>query len=438
MRTRAHMVLGLLLLIAAAGLLPAAALAVVPVSGTTPTLSPVTINDSAGDQSDPHVSGDWAAYTDGIAIRYYNFTTGVDAQIPMGASARDLLSDISGGKIVFSRVITGNRNAVMVFDAATGAALVEIDPSAGSNRLGSAIGGDTVAYIDFGLHPNGELVLHDLAGAGSVRITSDAAFDQNPSVSPDGGVVVWEHCASSSSNCDIWQGVMSGAIWNVSVVTDSANAEGNPDTNGTLVTYDSFRAGSSDVFWRPVAGGAEVQLEFSGYEHNPSMAGGFIVFESRPTLFDTTDLFAYEINRNRLYQITGTPLVTEQLNDTAVLPDGHLRLVWASDEAGFDQRNVKAATFRPALSTADQITELIALIESFNLRAGLENSLDVKLRGVQEALAAANAGDLTTACNKLDAFLNEVAAQSGKALTTSEAGQLAAAATEIKAVLGCS
>lgn len=92
----------------------------------------------------------------------------------------------------------------------------------------------------------------------------------------------------------------------------------------------------------------------------------------------------------------------------------------------------------PKFEEPDQITGLIALIESFNLRAGLENSLDVKLRGVQEALAAANAGDVTTACNKLDAFLHEVAAQSGKALTTSEAGQLAAAATEIKASLGCS
>jgi hypothetical protein len=92
----------------------------------------------------------------------------------------------------------------------------------------------------------------------------------------------------------------------------------------------------------------------------------------------------------------------------------------------------------PKFEEPDQITGLIALIESFNLRSGIENSFDVKLRGVQEALAAANAGDVTTACNKLDAFLNEVAAQSGKALTASEAGQLAAAATEIKAVLGCS
>jgi hypothetical protein len=629
MRTRAHMVLGLLLLIATAGLLPATALAVVPVSGTTPTLSPVTINDSAGDQSDPHVSGDWAAYTDDITIRYYNFASGVDAQIPLGPSVRDLLSDVSGSRIVFSRIILGAKAAIMVFDAASGAPPVEIDPAAGTMRLGSAIGGDTVAYVDYGFDARGELVLHDLASHTSVQVPGDSrvpspfpslgakwiwapgvtgssapaelaqftfsksvnvggtptagtlhlaaddyaevsvngtlvgttgsttdvvvarlaadtlksfdilpyltsgvntitvrgwngvgafdsctnctyqqnpagflvafsisqigvtsfygsdeswsvfagttplgasqyvclsadipptcpagatlygypgggwlaglsAADQNPAVSPDGQTVVWEHCATSSTNCDIWQARRSGASWDVSVVSSSASAEWNPDTNGTLVVYDSLRAGNSDVFWRPVAGGVEAQLQLSGYEANPSIAGDFIAFESRPTLFDTSDLFVYDLVRNRLFQVTDTPLVNEQLNDIAVLPDGRIRLVWANDEDGFDQRNIKGATFRLARSAPDQITDLIALIESFNLRAGLENSFDVKLRGVQEALAAANAGDVTTACNKLDAFLNEVAAQSGKALTASEAGQLAAAATEIKAALGCS
>ena len=56
-------------------------------------------------------------------------------------------------------------------------------------------------------------------------------------------------------------------------------------------------------------------------------------------------MFVYEITTNLLYQITDTPLVTEQLNDITVLPDGRIRVVWGSDEEGFDARNVRAATF---------------------------------------------------------------------------------------------
>lgn len=316
-----------------------------PTIGPTPTLTPVTINNGAGDQNDPHISGDWVSYSSDLSIRSYSFATNTDAAIPMGASARDLLSDISGSKIVFSRVIPGVKTAMMVFDAATPAvAPIEIDPASGTTRIGTAIGGNTVAYIDFGLHGNGELIIHDLTTATSVRITNDAIFDNSPSVSPDGNVVTWEHCNTSTSNCDVWRAVKNGPVWDVSVVSNTTNPEANPDTNGTLVVYDSFRNSNSDLFWRPVVGGAEVQLQMPSVEANPNIAGNFIAFESRPNLLATSDIFVYDITTNLLYQITDTPLVTEQLNDITVFPDG-IRVVWSSDEDGFDQRNVHAATF---------------------------------------------------------------------------------------------
>jgi len=331
---------------------------VVPINGATPTLTPVTVNNGAGDQYDPHVSGDFAAYTSDLSIRYYNFATNSDAAIPLGPSARDLLAGVSGSKIVFSRVITGVKTAIMVFDASTPAVPpIEIDATADVTRIGSAIGGNTVAYIDFTLESHGELVVHDLLTSTSVRITNDVAYDANPLVSADGTVVTWEHCATSSSNCDIWQAVKAGAVWNVGVAADSADPEANPDSNGTLVVYDSFRAGNGDIYWRPVAGGAEAKLQMTGFEANPSVASNIICFESRPTLFETTDIFVYDITTNRLYQITNTPLVTEQLNDITVLPDGRVRVVWSSDEDDFDQRNVKAATF--TLPPADNTPPVI-------------------------------------------------------------------------------
>ncbi|MGH8657567.1 MAG: TolB family protein [Gammaproteobacteria bacterium] len=115
----------------------------------------------------------------------------------------------------------------------------------------------------------------------------------------------------------------------------TASPEANPDTNGSLVVYDSVRGSNPDLFWRPVGGGTEVQLEMPGVEANPSIAGNFIAFESRPTLVATSDIYVYDLAANRLYQITNTPLVTEQLNDINVLPDGMIRTVWTGDEDGF-------------------------------------------------------------------------------------------------------
>jgi hypothetical protein len=346
-------VVSLVVLLTLGVLTPATLTAVVPVPQAPPVFTPVTINSSPGDQFDPHISGDWAAYTDDVTIRYYNFTTNVDAVIPSGGGVRDLLSDISGSKIVFSRVTVGVGTAVMVFDAATAAPPIEIDPAPGTTRIGAAIGGNTVAYIDFGLQANGELVIFELSTSTSTRITSDTAIDGNPSVSPDGNVVVWEHCVSSLTNCDIYQTVRSGATWNTSVVSDTPSPEANPDTNGALVVYDSRRGTNPDIFWRPVGGGAEVRLELPGLEGNPSIAGNYIAFEGRASLVDSADIFVYDSLNNLLYQITDTPLVNEQLNDIALLPDGRLRAVWASDEDGFDQRNIKAVTFRlPTYSAA--------------------------------------------------------------------------------------
>ena len=163
--------------------------------------------------------------------------------------------------------------------------------------------------------------------------------------SPDGNVVTWEHCNSSLNNCDIWKAVKVGAVWNVGVVNDSTNPEANPDTNGALVVYDSLRGGNADIFWRTVAGGPEVQLQMASSERNPSIAGNFIAFESRPSPDAATDLYVYDTTTNRLYQITNTPGVTEQLNDITVLANGNVRVVWASDEDGLSSRNVRGATF---------------------------------------------------------------------------------------------
>jgi alpha-tubulin suppressor-like RCC1 family protein len=83
---------------------------------------------------------------------------------------------------------------------------------------------------------------------------------------------------------------------------------------------------------------------------------------------------------------------------------------------------------------ATRAVQLINVVNGLGLNAGTANSLTAKL---QQAIAAAAAGNVATACNLLRAFINETRAQSGKALTLEAATLLIAEANQIRASLGC-
>jgi hypothetical protein len=328
--------------------LSAQSLAITPINGGAISgATPVAVNISDGDQTDPHVSGDIAAYTDiaGSTIRYFNFATHVDAAIPKTSDVIDILSDVSGSRIAFSRIEI-DRNALMVFDTST-ATLTEILPNAGTNRVGTAIGGNTVAYIDLSTG-NGDVYAYDLSTSTSQAISTDPAAEYNPNVSPDGNVIVWNRCPISLIKCDVMQAVRNGGSWTVSVVANSSDSEGNPDTNGTLVVYDASHPGNptgQDIYFVPVAGGATTQLEIPGDQNDPSISGGVIAFESRATPTSDTDIFLYVIATNTLWQVTNTPGVDETLTDVTVLPNGQVHIVWAANDGPQGDQNIYATTF---------------------------------------------------------------------------------------------
>jgi len=103
----------------------------------------------------------------------------------------------------------------------------------------------------------------------------------------------------------------------------------------------------------------------------------------------------------------------------------------ASDPSG----NRASATFHvTVLSVQAQISNLETSVTSLALSTGTTTSLLAKLNG---ALAAANAGDVATACASLQDFINETRAQAGKKISISDANTLSAAAQRMRAVLGC-
>jgi hypothetical protein len=327
------------LALALAGVLvtPGPSLAATPIDGGPITLLPRSINTSAGDQYDPHVSGDIAAYTSDNNIRYYDFLLNTDVQVPAPANAQDLLSDVDGGRIAFSR-IGGYGTNVEVFDIAT-ATTTEVDPHDAAIRFKAAIGGSTVAFIDYGAAPEGELFAGTIGGP-MTRITTDSRTDENQAVSPTGDSIVYDSCRSAG--CEVRQATLSGPSWVVTTLVPESAVPHFPDTDGSVVVYDDTRAGEQDIFWQPVGGGPEHRLEMPGDQVDPSVSGGLILFPSTPPGEQAADLYLYQISTNRLFRVTSTQGVNESLVDISVLPDGQARIVWSSGEEG--QRDVLGAT----------------------------------------------------------------------------------------------
>ena len=86
------------------------------------------------------------------------------------------------------------------------------------------------------------------------------------------------------------------------------------------------------------------------------------------------------------------------------------------------------------MTAADGLTVMIHVVDSFHLKKALQTSLDAKLT---DALKEVKAGETTTACSDLSDFIGRVQGQSGKGLTTEQAQQLQAEATQVQTVLAC-
>src|SRR2546426_1109953 len=103
----------------------------------------------------------------------------------------------------------------------------------------------------------------------------------------------------------------------------------------------------------------------------------------------------------------------------------------AADPSG----NRASATFHvTVLDAPGPLGTLHQSVAGLGLPSGIATSLTAKLNA---ALAATNAGDVVTACTKLQDFMNETQAQAGKKISTADANMLIAEAGRIRAVLGC-
>jgi hypothetical protein len=124
------------------------------------------------------------------------------------------------------------------------------------------------------------------------------------------------------------------------------------------------------------------------------------------------------------------PTVTYSHPSGSIFPIGQtIVTVTAADAAG----NTANASFSVRVKgTSEQIADLKALIQSWGIHHGIENSFISKLQSAQAAL---NRGDLAAGLGSLQAVINHANAQRGKKLTIAQADQIITDATRIRAVI---
>lgn len=343
-------IVGIAAAVIVASLATTVAFAVTPGFGGSVSGSTVAVDTSPGDQLDPHVGGDLAAYTDAAdpaqaLIRFYDFLLPSlpNQSVPSGVDDIDTLSDVNGGHIAFARYNTGSGvRACMVYDVASH---TTIQIGSGTQAGATALGGDTVAFVN---GSPGEIMVGSISNpAGALIDVSASGYnDISPAVSPAGNVITWSSCTGFT--CSIMKSTRSGGVWSAPSVVCAAPAA-NSDTDGTNIVY----ASSDDVFFQPVGGGVETQLVQAGVERNPGISGGVIAFEGATSAGVAADIYVYQISSNTVFRITDTPFVDETLNDVTVLSNGDVRVVWAADDDTSQAyaRNIYARTFTLPIAT---------------------------------------------------------------------------------------
>lgn len=311
-----------------------------------PEATTSVVNDGPGDQTDPHVSGDWIAYTEELygdsRVRVHEVATGGDAAVP-NDGGYDFLPDVDGTTVVYSHVDASS--IIRSYDLLTGALTTLTGP--GGDAREPRIGGGTVAWQDYSftysvLTP--EIVVHDLGSGSDTRLTNDSELDEDPEVSPDGNVVVWTKCHQDGTDCQIWSATRPAGTWVTRQLTPSGE-HANPDTDGGVVVYVSGTGDAQDICWQPVTGGDERCLGLPSVQARPMIDGGLVAFLSLDTGAATPnyDIEAYDLVTTALYRVAATS-ADEVLPGVSMLPDGRARVVYASADADY---NVRQTTFRP-------------------------------------------------------------------------------------------
>jgi hypothetical protein len=189
-----------------------------------------------------------------------------------------------------------------------------------------------------------------------------------------------------------------------------------------------------------------------GYSFTPPSRTFSYLTENQPANFAVLDLLApvlslpadLTVNASTplgavvTYSVTATDNVTRSPRISCRPQSGDLfaiGITTVSCTAVDDANNSATGSFKVAVNgTAEQLTDLIFLIQQLNLKKSDVQKLVHNLEQAQKALSQ---GDKSKACRDIEQFIKEVMKESGKGLTPEQGKRLGDAARQIRAVIGC-
>lgn len=423
---------------------------------------------------------------DGAADDLFGYSVGISGDTAVvGATNVDDLGNNTGSAYVF--IDTGNDDWVLQQELHAGNS--QLDQRFG---IAAAIDGDTIIVSSSGYSKDlgGGNMLSE-SGAAFVFVRDGAnvwteqqrleAFDLDPNDGVDEGPRAGAHFGSSISidgdaaiigaKDDGQNGFQAGAAY---VFTRDANGTWNPQQKlkappGDVTTRDQFGAsvaisgdtvlvgvqtsdvggaesGSAYVFTVDVNGGWSQQARFDGLANDQfgisvGLSGNSAIVGAIGQL---------PLGHARVFSRDGNGTWTEQAAPLAaqagisggafgfsVAMSANRAVVghkFRNDNAGIGP-GIGSAHFFESASAEALIQDLVAAVMLLNLNQGIQNALDAKLNAALMALDDMNDGNDQAAINSLVAFMNHVAAQSGKQIDADDAAALIAAAQEIVGLL---
>ena len=339
-----------------------------------------------------------------------------------------------------NQTLVGNPNALA------------IDPS-------SSPDGTKIAFT-CGAEPNTICVMN--ADGSNLTSLTDTLTDSSPAWSPDGTKIAF-HSSREGYNHIYFTSPSGGAVTRLTVNDASLLAESYPtwSPDGTRVAFVGDSETGSDIYTATLDGTVTRVTYSEVLKSAPAWSpdGAHIAFDTFKTIrvvnvggggesvlasvgdFNQSPAWSPDgtriaFRRDTIIRDENNNIVDRQISIHTMNPDGSGVMKLNAVGGNPAYLSVQQTPPPPPVKTpAERISDLDALVRSFNLHHGTANSLTVKLR---DALNALNAGDTAIACARLADFANHTRAQSGKKLTAAQATGLIDEAKAIRAALGCS
>lgn len=156
------------------------------------------------------------------------------------------VSNASGGNELY----TWHKGTTTIFPATVSG---DIEPQSAAGKV--VFTSYRVSYL------NSEIFVANLDGSNAIRLTNDPATDDQPSISPDGGTVVWRSVRSGISR--IWtMGADGSNPTALATGSDSDIPESSPrySSGGGRILFSSPRTNTTQIWIVPAAGGTATQV----------------------------------------------------------------------------------------------------------------------------------------------------------------------------------